>query len=48
MVWVVYPGTRSVATYRSPGDAATLNEGDSLEGEPVFEDFQVPVSDLFR
>ena len=48
LVWVVYPGTRSVTVHRSPSDATTLNEGDSLHGEPVFEDFHVPVSDLFE
>ena len=47
LVWVVYPGTRSVFVHRSPSDATTLNEGDTLHGEPLFEDFQVRVSELF-
>lgn len=47
LVWVVYPGTRSVSVHRSSFESTTLNEGDSLDGEPVFEDFRVPVSDLF-
>ena len=47
LVWVVYPGTRSVSVHRSPGGVTTLTEGDSLHGEPVFEDFQVRVSELF-
>ena len=47
LVWVVYPGTRSVTVHRSPGDARTLEPGDILDGEPVFEDFHVPVSELF-
>ena len=47
LVWVVYPGTRSVTVHRSPSDSTTLNEGDTLDGEPVFEEFQVPVSGLF-
>ena len=47
LVWVVYPGTRSVTVHRSPGDARTLEPGDILDGEPVFDDFRVPVSDLF-
>ena len=47
LVWVVYPGTRSVTVHRSSGDSTTLKEGDSLHGEPVFEDFQMRVSELF-
>ena len=48
LVWVVYPGTRSVTVHRSPVDATTLEEGDALDGEPVFEAFQVRVRDLFE
>ena len=47
LVWVVYPGTRSVTVHRSPSDATTLKEGDTLDGEPIFKDFHVPVSELF-
>ena len=47
LLWVVYPATRSVTVHRSPSDSTTLNEGDSLHGEPVFDDFRVQVSDLF-
>ena len=47
LVWVVYPVTMSVTVHRSPGETTTLNDGDTLEGEPVFEDFHVQVSDLF-
>ena len=47
LVWVVYPGTRSVTAHRSPDETETLHEGAVLDGEPVFEDFQVPVSELF-
>ena len=47
LVWVVYPSTRSVTVHRSPGDARTLQGGDALDGEPVFEYFRVSVSDLF-
>ena len=47
LVWVVYPDTRSITVHRSPGESETLHEGDTLDGEPVFEDFHAPVSDLF-
>ncbi len=47
LVWVVYPGTRSVTVHLSPGENWTLNEEAVLDGEPVFEDFHVPVSELF-
>ncbi len=47
LVWVVYPAARSVTVHRSSGDSRTLGEGDNLDGEPVFWDFRVPVSDLF-
>ena len=47
LVWVVYPGTKSVTAHRSPDETETLHEGAVLDGEPVFEDFQVPVSELF-
>ena len=48
LVWVVYPATRSVTVHSSSGDSRTLGEGDTLDGEPVFDNFLVPVSDLFR
>ena len=47
MVWVVYPESRSVVAYRSGERAHVLQEGDSLDGHPVFEDFSLPVADLF-
>ncbi len=48
LVWVVYPATRSVAVYRAPTLTEVRREGDTLDGYPVFEDFQTPVSDLFE
>ena len=48
LVWVVYPESRSVVAYRSGGRAHVLQEGDSLDGHPVFEDFSLPIADLFN
>ena len=48
LVWVVYPASRSVTVHRSSVESRTVGEGDTLDGEPVFEGFQVPVGDLFR
>ena len=48
LVWVVYPETRSVAVYRSLQEAQVLSSVDTLNAEPVFDDFSVPVGDLFK
>ena len=48
LVWVVYPETRSVAVYRSLQEAQVLSSAETLDAEPVFDDFSVPVSDLFK
>lgn len=47
LVGVVYPDSRSVMVYRSLRDVEVLREGDELDGRPVFEDFHVPVDELF-
>ena len=47
MVWVVYPDSRSVMVYRSLREVELLREGDELDGRPVFEDFRVPIDELF-
>ncbi len=47
LVWVVYPDTRSVTVYHSPGENKILHEGATLDGEPVLEGFEVQVSELF-
>lgn len=48
LVWVVYPETRSVAVYRSLQESQVLSSADTLNAEPVFDDFSVPVGDLFE
>ena len=47
VVWVVCPETRSVVVHRRGHAEKALNEADELGGEPVFEDFAVPVRELF-
>ena len=48
LVWVVYPETRSVAVYRSLQEAQVLSSADTLNAEPVFDDFSVRVGELFK
>lgn len=48
LVWVVYPETRSVAVYRSLQDAQVLSSAETLGAAPIFDDFSVPVGDLFK
>ena len=48
LVWVVYPETCSVAVYRSLQEAQVLSSADTLNAEPVFDEFPVPVGDLFK
>ena len=48
LVWVVYPGTRSVTVYRSRENVRVLTEEDTLDGGPVFEGFSAEVRELFR
>ena len=48
LVWVVYPETRSVAVYHTLQDAQVLSVTDTLDAEPIFDDFSVPVGDLFK
>ena len=48
LVWVVYPDTRSVAVYHTLQDAQVLSVTDTLDAEPIFDDFSVLVSDLFK
>ena len=47
LVWVVYPATRSVTIFRSRQDVRALGEEDNLDGSPVFDEFNVEVSNLF-
>ena len=47
VVWVVCPETRSVVVHRRRHAEKALHEADVLDGDPVFEDFAVPVRELF-
>ena len=48
LVWVVYPESRSVVVYRTGGQARVLHEGDTLDGQPVFDSFTLAVGILFE
>lgn len=47
LVWVVNPGTRSVAVYSPDGQVRMLGADDVLTGDAVLPDLRIPVSDLF-
>ena len=47
LVWMVYPGTRSVTAYRGLDDVPVLTEDDDLLGEPVLPGFSCPVREIF-
>lgn len=47
MVWVVDPKRRTVTVHRSPGDVATLGEGDELDGGEVVPGFRCKVAEIF-
>ena len=47
LVWVVYPATRSVTVFRSRHDVRGFGEDDTLDGSPLFDDFNLEVRDLF-
>jgi len=48
LVWVIFPDTRRVRTYRSPFSPRELTADALLDGEDVLPGFQVPVSSLFE
>ncbi len=49
LLWWVYPDERAVeVVYRLGVLAATLREGDVLDGEDVLPGFTLPVSELFQ
>lgn len=47
LVWVVYPGRRSVVVHEPGGTARMLLEGDTLDGGDVLPGFHLPVARLF-
>lgn len=47
VVWQVYPKTKAVEVYTSPGRFRTLGIKDSLDGGTVMPDFRLPLRTLF-
>lgn len=47
LVWVVDPGPRTVAVYRSRGEIRLLSEADEIDGGDVLPGFRTKVSELF-
>lgn len=47
VVWQVYPKTKTVEVYTSPGRFRTLGIDDTLDGGAVMPDFRLPVRTLF-
>ena len=47
IVWLVYPKTREVVVYTSPGKSATMRGDDLLEGGALLPGFNVAVGQIF-
>ena len=47
LVWEIDPVARTVHVYTAPDQRTTLNEGDTLVGDPVLPGFQLPLRELF-
>lgn len=47
LVWVVYPGTRSVVAYKSLRDISTFTAGDAISGDEIVPGFECKVSGIF-
>lgn len=48
LVWVVYPGTRSIAVHTSLKDTSTLTATDILNGGDMVPGFENPVTEVFE
>ena len=48
LVWVVYPGTRSIVVHKSLKDISTLTASDTLDAGGVVPGFEIPVADVFE
>lgn len=48
LVWIIHPLQQTVHAHRPDGAVRRFRSTDTLTGEPVLPDFQVPVVDLFR
>ena len=47
LIWVLYPGTRTVTEYCSPGEIKTIEAHQSLQGRDVLPGFTCKVASLF-
>jgi Uma2 family endonuclease len=47
VVWVVDPQRHTVEVFQANAPIRVLREGDTLTGDPVLPDFQLPLSELF-
>jgi Uma2 family endonuclease len=47
LVWYVYPESREVRVYVTPGQVKVLGEADTLDGLDVLPGFRLPVAELF-
>jgi len=47
LIWVVYPGSRSVYVYGAGKSVARLGVGDTLTADDVLPGFSCPVADIF-
>ena len=47
LVWIIYPQTKVITVYRQSNVVSLLRENDTLEGEDVLPDFQLPLAKLF-
>lgn len=48
LVWVVYPGTRSIVVHKSLKDISTLTARDTLDAGGMMPGFVIPVADVFE
>ena len=48
LVWVAYPSTKSVMAYRVNGQVTVVQGDQVLDGDPVLDEFSIPVSELFE
>lgn len=47
IVWQVFPSDRTIEVYTAPDAYTTLQNGDTLSGDPVLPGFTLKLSDLF-
>lgn len=47
LIWVAYPGTRTVQVYRPSGESSLLHANGTLTGEDVLPGFECRVGELF-